>query len=152
VPGAAPATGSTTGTTPGATNGQGAPTAGVGAPGGTGRVGPGGTRMAPGPSGSDVTTQRSGPGGTTLAPGPGGNTGGGIQGTTGTADATLGGSGSPTPTRPDCVPRAGGSGFGALPRIMADEPGRRGQSSGSDARAGTTGSAGTSAIPPAPGC
>jgi hypothetical protein len=114
------------------------------APGGVGQPGPGGVPIAPGPSRANVPTQRTGPGGGPIAPGPAGDLGGGIQGTD---SATLG-SGRPCP--PSGSPSGGGTTasrtLGPPAQIMADEPGRPGQSTGADAGSRTTGAGTTAAL------
>ncbi len=105
---------------------------GIGAPG-VGRVGPGGVPLAPGPSGSNIPSQRTGPGGVPIAPGSAGDVSGGIAG----SDAGTRGSG---PAAQPCPPGTGpAAALGPPARIMADEPGRPGQSRGADSTAGTTG-------------
>src|SRR5262249_57722036 len=79
---------------------------------------PGGGRLAPGPSGGNVTQQRVGPGGTPIAPGPAGDVSGNpIPSTTPGAD-----SGS----RPGCNNTASAGLGTTIPDIMAGP----GQSSG----------------------
>jgi hypothetical protein len=131
------------GTSSGTAGGPSAGTSGTGtsgstAPGTAGRIGPGGAPMAPGPSGSNIPGQQAGPGGAPIAPG----SSEGLNSPPVPPGETRG-SGRPQGAWSDCPPSGSASaaraGLGPPARIMADEPGRRGQSTGADASAGTIG-------------
>jgi hypothetical protein len=132
-------TGGTSSSSSAGTGGTGSSDTGGTAATGTGRVGPGGVPLAPGASGSTIPSQRTEPGGAPTTFGRGEDLS--------VPPGETRGSGRPTTARTDCLPtvsaRADDGRLGPPARIMADEPGRAGQSRGADARA--TGGSGSAA-------
>jgi hypothetical protein len=90
----------------------------------TGPLGPGGTRLAPGPSGAGIPVETIGPGGTPIAPGPAGTLGGGGIGTLGGPSTAFSGNCVPDTTRAGSGRSGATVGMGPTPTIIAPEPGR----------------------------